>query len=171
MNGSNAPANLPAVRRRSILLKAIGDIILKQPLELINDPRTWIGVLLCANALSIMQGCLILLNGAILQVTPLKVLSDVCWQNPWIMCLVLLASGFAGLHSIISDKPIFLIPQHAIMLMAAFSSLAAIISGQYPDGYVPLYAWKFIAADQMRLVIDVVGYSLGIFSSWRWGTE
>ena len=175
-DGPNATANRGvalghAAASNPTVLKTIGGIILRTPLGIINDPRIWIGVLLCANALSISQGCLILLNGAILQVTPLTILADWCGHNPWIMSVSLLIAGCSGLYSIVFDKPVFLLPQHAIMLMAAGSSLSAIFVGHYPDGYVPNYGWKFIAADQMRLVIDVIGYGLGSFSGWRWSNE
>ena len=52
-----------------------------------------------------------------------------------------------------------LLPQQCLLLMHFVSAVTTIVSGQYPDGYIPAGGSAFILADQIWLLTIVAAHT------------
>jgi hypothetical protein len=94
-----------------------------------------------------------------MQTTPLYILGLLV--NDTIAALILIVTATLAVIPYLMRKPshlvfmTLLLPQQCLLLMHFMSAVVTIVSGQYPDGYIPVGGSAFILTDQIWLLAIV----------------
>lgn len=106
-------------------------------------------------------GILLLLEPSVLQATPLETIAGFVrpLSRETGIAETTMAGGFllfvgptallAAFWGSTLTRLILIIPQQFALILQLVSINAAVLSGTYPDGYVPAGGWMFILADQL----------------------
>jgi hypothetical protein len=95
-----------------------------------------------------------------MQTTPLYILGLLV--NDLTAALILIVTAVLAVIPYVMRKPshlifmMLLLPQQCLLLMHFVSAVVTIVSGQYPDGYIPAGGSAFIITDQIWL-LTIVG--------------
>lgn len=54
------------------------------------------------------------------------------------------------------------IPQQFLLMVSAWTAIASVVQGKYPDGYVPVGGWGFILADQLWAISGTVFHTIAL---------
>lgn len=119
----------------------------------------------------IASGVAVLIDPAALNVTPLEFLARLAFslgytRGGFAGVLLLLAGIMAviasgrGMGASRVTRAVLFAPQQILLLLQLASIAAALVSGKYPDGYVPEGGRWFIAADQAWAWILAVSHSV-----------
>lgn len=130
-------------------------------------------------------GILILMEPSVVYTTPLESLHamtgplrDYLGTQPgFLPGLFLLLAGVTALLASawgsMRVKVFLIIPQQLALLAQFVSINNAVISGMYPDGYVPAGGWEFILADQLWAWSASIAHTLEAgrlcWQAWRSG--
>jgi hypothetical protein len=108
----------------------------------------------------IICGIAVLVDPVALNVTPLAALANM--DNPLLAGLMLIAVGILAViacNMAFAMNVLMLLPQQALLILQIWSISAVLITGQYPDGYLPSGGSWFILTDQIWPWLLTVSHS------------
>jgi len=110
------------------------------------------------------SGLVLLVSGLPKITTPLSLLSSLVHEEA-LLIAILVAAGVAAMLPQLRRFPLMvsiclILPQQILLGLHLASALTAVISGRYPDGYVPDGGALFILVDQAWLIGVVVWHTV-----------
>jgi hypothetical protein len=121
-----------------------------------------VAIIWCAIALHVLWGCLLLINGAVVDATALHAFAGLSRYLTAAILFAVAAMAIAGVtwHG---PRPLtlaLLLPQQAVLSISALSAIMAVFEGRYGDG-VPR-PWYFILADQAPVILTMVLHTIAV---------
>ena len=100
---------------------------------------------------------------SVMQTTPLYILGLLV-NDPTAAIILIVTAVLAVIPYLMRKPPhvvfmALLLPQQCLLLMHFVSAVTTIVSGQYPDGYIPAGGAAFILADQIWLLTIVAAHT------------
>jgi hypothetical protein len=108
----------------------------------------------------IICGIAVLVDPVALNVTPLAALAGM--DNPLLAGVMLIVVGILAVlacNMAFAMNVLMLLPQQALLILQIWSISAVLITGQYPDGYLPSGGSWFILTDQIWPWLLTVSHS------------
>jgi hypothetical protein len=108
----------------------------------------------------IICGIAVLVDPVALNVTPLAALANM--DNPLLAGVMLIVVGILAVlacNMAFAMNVLMLLPQQALLILQIWSISAVLITGQYPDGYLPSGGSWFILTDQIWPWLLTVSHS------------
>jgi hypothetical protein len=108
----------------------------------------------------IICGIAVLVDPVALNVTPLAALASM--DNPLLAGVMLIVVGILAVlacNMAFAMNVLMLLPQQALLILQIWSISTVLITGQYPDGYLPSGGSWFILTDQIWPWLLTVSHS------------
>ena len=112
-----------------------------------------------------------------LHTTPINFISNIFGNSPITVGSVMIITALLALIPFLSDRPrrgaliALIFPQQILLFLHLFSIIAALISGHYPDGYVPQGGSVFIFIDQLWLLTVIFWHSMEYWATLAWAKK
>jgi len=116
-------------------------------------------------ALHLCWAVLILMSPVTEVTTPLQALVTLFGEGRALSAMFLVGAAFATVGAYYPNTLIgvmCMLPQQALLVIAASGAAGAVLQGSYPDGAVR--PWIFILADQVGLILLAPAYTLAVLS-------
>jgi len=116
-------------------------------------------------ALHLCWATLILVSPATEATTPLQALVNLFGEGRILSAMFLVGAAFATVGAYYPSTLVgvmCMLPQQALLVIAASGAAEAVVRGSYPDGVIR--PWIFILADQVSLILLAPAYTLAVLS-------